>query len=623
MKFRNIKLGGKFALGFGAIIFLTIVSQLVVVFYLQNINKRASLLSDELIPEISVMHEIQETWLLSIFSLRAYAYSLDTKYLSEGKNILTQTQKAINEAHEIIRKSKKLEILSKTLPALETNFTKYNELLNITAEEVNRMKDMRREMDLSASVFIDNCLEYKQEQTAEMKSEIERNQTTTQRLKKIELIEDIIFEGNLLRIANFKSQAYRNNDAINSELKLFNDFENKLQQIEEITKQQVNKTHLHQIKKSANDYKKAVIQYVNSFDKITDLEKQRLTAVDVFLENENIITMAGLKNTTTVAFDTKNYVRNSSIAVLVGSLILILIGGLLGFFITKIITLPILKSVENSKKIAQGDLTIKFDIKQKDEIGELLDSQKEMAEKIKSIISQISLSSENIGSASTQMNLGAQQLSQGANQQASAAEEASSSMEEMAANIAQVTQNSKQAQKTAETAAKNITQGSEYIYKTIDSLKTIATKINVIGEIAFQTNLLALNAAVEAARAGEQGKGFAVVAAEVKKLAERSQNAANEISTISAQNVKIAEESRKILDEIIPLIQRTSNLVQEITSSSLEQNTGAEQINKAIQVLNEVTQQNAASSEEMATNAEELEYQAEQLIEIIHFFKIE
>jgi len=194
-------------------------------------------------------------------------------------------------------------------------------------------------------------------------------------------------------------------------------------------------------------------------------------------------------------------------------------------------------------------------------------------------------------------------------------------MEQMAANIQQNTDNAQQTDKIANFSVEGIRKVAQSSFESLTSIKEIAGKITIIDEIAFQTNILALNAAVEAARAGEYGKGFAVVAAEVRKLAERSKIAANEIISLSKQSVSKTEESTEMLNKIIPEIEKTARLVQEIAASSIEQNSGANQVNNALQQLNEVTQQNAAAAEEMATSAEELASQAQILMEMVQFFK--
>lgn len=239
------------------------------------------------------------------------------------------------------------------------------------------------------------------------------------------------------------------------------------------------------------------------------------------------------------------------------------------------------------------------------------------------MVTDIKLQSDNFASASNQLSSASQQLSQGASEQASGAEEVSSSMEEMAANIQQNTDNAQEADKISQKVNDGVKQVGHAAQESLISIKNIAEKIDIVNDIAFQTNILALNAAVEAARAGEQGKGFAVVAAEVRKLAERSKVAADEIVSLSSKSVKITEDAAALMGTLMPEIERTAKLVQEIAAASLEQSGGADQVNSAIQQLNQVTQQNAAASEEMATSAEELNSQADQLRELVNFFKVD
>jgi len=272
-------------------------------------------------------------------------------------------------------------------------------------------------------------------------------------------------------------------------------------------------------------------------------------------------------------------------------------------------------------KLADGDLT--FEIQQLDQDDIVRGSLKKVGADLLRMIEQIRLASDNVTSGSLAMSSSAQQMSQGANEQAAAAEEASSSIEQMTANIRQNADNALETEKIAIRAAEDALKGGKAVDNTVAAMKQIAEKINIVEEIARQTNLLALNAAIEAARAGAQGKGFAVVAAEVRKLAERSQVAAGEISQLSVSSVEIAETAGELLNVIVPSIRKTAELVQEISAASKEQDVGAEQIGQAIQRLDQVIQQNAASAEEMASTSEELSAQAEQLQQMMANFKLD
>jgi methyl-accepting chemotaxis protein len=312
----------------------------------------------------------------------------------------------------------------------------------------------------------------------------------------------------------------------------------------------------------------------------------------------------------------------SLVFLLVGAA-LVALGIAVALAVGRRISRPLTKVTAQAEAIASGDLS--QDIAQstgKDEVARLSAAFGDMAGSISPVIGNIRTASEQLASGAGSISAAAQSISQGTSRQASSMEEVCASIEQMAANIKQNTENAGQTESIARKTAVDAKTGGEAVLQTVAAMKEIADKTTIIQEIARQTNMLALNAAIEAARAGEAGKGFAVVASEVRKLAERSQTSAGEISSLTAKSVKVAEDAGRLITEIVPDIEKTSSLVREIAQASREQSSGTEQINKAVQQLDEVIQSNATSSEELASMSEELSAQSTNLSSTISFFKL-
>lgn len=619
MNWNNLKIKFKLGLGFGIVILILLLIGTLSIIELNNIESDAKAIANKQLPGIKISNHLERSTLVIANLLNNFALSYNIRDLDQAQalvddlsNFLEKTSSSDIELNDEIKSI--LIIAKKTLH-------EHQALMVEMRHETEKLSINRGIMDEAAGEFVDNCYDYLRGQEANLAYEVDSKTAKRTSLEKITLINDVINVGNEMRIQNFKSQAMRdfsNHKEFNLQ---FLEIDQYLSNLETIDTDNDNIMYLINIRKSTETYRDAIDGFINSYNNLQLSNLQIIDNGDRLISSFNKLAGSSLSQST--EFARQSILKTqSSIKILFIGLFLSIIGSIvLGWQISRSITKPIRKSVEFARQIAEGNLEAEIDIDQKDEIGELADMLIKMRDKLHKTISSIQSAAQHIADASSQMSSTSQSISQGSTEQASSAEEISASMQQMSASISENTSNSQRTEEIASQATRQMSVGSKNVRDVTTAIKDIAEKITIIGDIAYQTNILSLNAAVEAARAGEYGKGFAVVADEVKKLAERSQDAATEIDKVSGDGVNLAEESRQLFSLIVPQIEDTLKLVQEITASSLEQNSGAEQVNDSIQQFNEIIQHNAAAAEEMATNAEELASQAEYLSNMTSFFK--
>ncbi len=623
---KNLKLSFKIGLGFGLLIFIAFLLGGLAVWNMHQVADEAALLSGEYAPEVAVANSVERAARMAMYANRGYAYSRDEAFLEEGKSDLAALKNHLEEAADLAERSTELVRLREAVREIKAAEAAYEKLLDETVAAIRNLGGLKNNMDKAAIRFMENCQVYLADQnrlTEESLSGISNSEAVKDLLWKINRINEVIDIGNEIRVTNFKAQANRSPNEMQAAFIKFPEVNEILGRLQARTTQKSNLENLSAVRQAADDYHAAMEAYLKEWNALEALNNKRNDTAEGLLVQTAAVSEKGISETLDIARKAESSLSSSSTIMIVGLLAALALGVIIAVVITRAIVGPLVKGVEFAKQVAGGDLTAAIDVDQKDEIGNLADALRGMIDQLRSIVADVKMAAENVAGGSEELSSSAQEMSQGASQQAAAAEEASSSMDQMAANIRQNAENAMETEKIARKSADDAGEGGEAVAQTVSAMKEIADKISIIEEIARQTDLLALNAAIEAARAGDHGRGFAVVASEVRKLAERSQTAAAEISKLSISSVDVAEKAGEMLKRIVPDIQKTADLVQEISAASNEQNAGADQINQAIGQLDEVIQQNASATEEMASTSEELSSQAEQLQAAMEFFRIE
>lgn len=575
MKWKDLKIGYKIGIGFSAMIFIAAIIGSIAFIAMSKIQNASKNLSDNYIPTINENFHLNKSWDEVMTSLEAYNNSGDAFYLNKAKTKLDRFKSSLNILVKLSENSKELAQNHDDFTAIQTQTTEF-------ANQLAAYENVVRQNSAMVEIMNHSMPMVRHSGNGELnKIAATIYQAISQ--KKPVLLENI--KGEVSSLGGSKSTNIGDSSVV--------------------------------------AFSAAAKIFVDGFPKAKQMELKNDELSGNIKWNVNGVSDVGLDKVIEMAETTNNTVWIERITLLLSMIGIIILGIVLGKILTTSITIPIKKGIEVAGILADGDLTQKIEVDRQDEVGDLAEALNKVCQNFHSIISQVAVSAETIAQSSQLFKDSANEMSEGSRQQASATEEISSSVEEMYANIQQNTDNAKETQVISEKSAKEVNRNKESFRIASESLKKIAEKVSIIDEIAFQTNILALNAAVEAARAGENGRGFAVVAGEVRRLAEKSKTAAAEINGVTKSTLEMSTSAEKGLGILVPEIEKTANKVGEISSASLEQVTGIEQINNAMQQLNEVVQSNAQRSDEINEQSIVLAQHADQVKEIISNFKVE